>query len=1678
MSIESVLASADTSRVQAGGRSWYEPVVDFITAGLPGAVVSAAHSFYNTGAAVTRVFGSEAQDIDTAKVLTDLNENWGKYYQENKNVVDTVGFIGGALAPGGLALKGLKLLRTGTAAGTYRTVFGYTAAKEKFYLDAALKDISQAGGTVYSQLNKNKLLALAYGGADQALQAAVFETAATITMHASPMFEDESLKDIVWDMGKNAIVGGVIGGAIQGLIQKGIYKQAGKLVESTGRKYNTLPGFPESTLGLGDQLMQFHEAFQALPDSVLSSDTSLKFVYKIHGQEHPVDLSTEKLYTTGLQATERRALQEFKSRITNAVSSDTSVGSAVASAFENIMAEGRSLKLPAEQIRQKLGDYLFGLEGFEGIGAAPINFDKEIAYITPGAKIVPGDSPQALFSATRVTNKDIGYRIVGNLSDARSVVVGTQGVVSVKDAILQGYDIIQHGPKGTVVINPNSAIFKIARSLDDENNMRTVFNTRTMMTSESAIPTIADIATGQKPLTEPTITGVSAGNQFFRFSPGTFNSAANSVEITARHLWATKIESLRKITIDPTDFSVLDQMVQKPEILGDGIFIGNANEATSLEGLGMPLREYVLQQKVNTARKLFAEAEVARTEVDKLRANLRVPPAELLDKATLHPQEVAYRLNVEQKWLQQLIERDYDVRGLNTKDAFRPLESYGTRENVVFVYNGATKQKLMQGSFVDAEAAFQERKYVAHQKRMEASNAVLGQHAEKWWDIAYDTLKRTADALGAGPRGFAFSNADYNDPLRAMLQDSGKNVSNVALLRGDEVTGRLRPFAQKILDDSRAGAELSAVTTKARLTTEKLTLVELDGQKRLVDLEGLKNYQTEQARAQRLGKTVTPEFKVNIELSDPVFNFLLEHQNIHVKQLNERKILAAAAGQPIHWDPEALYLPPIDTRRVPYFAFVRPVEGKAFATSEVGMLTARTAEELKELASKVGSDYEVIYKADTERYFKAKGDYEFSRALNQPSLDPFMRKQGKLGDFLPSMDGKSVLDDYISYHMRKEQQIVRDAVELRYADIFSELKWLSGESTKAETSKMQFLGKIMAKRIEDPFNDYIKLGLNISKESEFTLWHQANEFVDALGSRAYKAVERAFGNAQKNAITWEEANNELDRMGLGRPFESIDAYTAAFTGQDRNLIKSAVAKGNMLLATFGLRLDMANAMINVISTPMMLAAEVSAIRKLMATEPAMMEKFTGLTSVVDPANKVAVPTTKKMLLEAVRSYFTPEGKALVSGRFKDIGVIRTILEQHQQMIEDLALVPSVSAGKYSAQVDKALEFGAKWTGNNFAEDFTRYVSGHVMKQMTDVAVEAGKMSVKEQNAFISIFVNRVQGNYIASQRPIAFQGTIGAALSLFQTYQFNLFQQLFRHISNRDMRSVMTMGGLQTTMFGLNGLPMFDAINTHLIGSANINEQHYDAYTFAVQAGGKELGDWLMYGTASAFPIFSEKMPSLFSRGDLNPRHVTIIPTTPTQIPIVEVGSRVVSNLINTAKMIGSGAGVLPSLLFGLEHNGVNRPLAGIAQVLQGASTTSQGSLISSTSDFSAIATSARILGARPMDEALALNANYRKEAYKAADRARIEDLGVTVKTKIRNGSLTEDDVLELQARYAAMGGRIQSFSAAMQRWTTDAQYSVLNKVARAQTSQYGRYLNEIMGADELPDALSQGQQQ
>ncbi|HEY9664811.1 MAG TPA: hypothetical protein V6C65_40750, partial [Allocoleopsis sp.] len=111
------------------------------------------------------------------------------------------------------------------------------------------------------------------------------------------------------------------------------------------------------------------------------------------------------------------------------------------------------------------------------------------------------------------------------------------------------------------------------------------------------------------------------------------------------------------------------------------------------------------------------------------------------------------------------------------------------------------------------------------------------------------------------------------------------------------------------------------------------------------------------------------------------------------------------------------------------------------------------------------------------------------------------------------------------------------------------------------------------------------------------------------------------------------------------------------------------------------------------------------------------------------------------------------------------------------------------------------------------------------------------------------------------------------------------------------------------------------------------------------------------------------------------------------------------------------------------------------------------------------------MLGAKPLDEAIALQQIYRQKDYDAMTREKLESLGTAVKTKLSDGQMPDDDELHsFMANYAKAGGRIENFHSAMQRWMIDANKSLINQMASKLSSPGGRNMQMLMGGQMMED--------
>lgn len=1666
-----VVIASDTIDGQQG---FFSRLGDAATKGVSTAAISGALSVYNTALDYA---GKEA--VDTGRTIREYDANWGDYYQDNKDAVDFAGFVGTSLIPGAGGMKALKLAQSGEALGAVGRALNLTSSRKSLYFERAMSELAKSGGTVTSAVTSAKRAQLGWALADQTLTSAAAELAIVGTMNDSPIFEG----DDYWDFAKNVATGALFGGAIGGLLEhagtRGILKQAQLKIEGNRRLFDTV--FDPVKLGLskGDETAIFAENIVKLPDDFFNTN----FTFDLGGKGRTRVLDTGDAFKAVRTRAEKVAIDSLAMRFNELAEGGEVTGQAMFKFIADKIKQGRATGAASEQLVDEIQGYLQGVKRVS-------NLAEDAAIAKPPKQFFVTDSPKGLddlFSEVRGkgTGKQAYYLKTDDPRQIKFGSVARLGFESADEAFEAGYDAV-FTKAGKLNINPKSQV--IMRTPDQALNNKFFLDLQTGSLTDDAVVTAADLMKRAGDFTHLGSTGIKIGKKLFEQAESVGSSLKTpALDSTARFMWARELEDkfFTNKTIAWNDFALLDRAKTLPlkyqasdlvkVRLEDGRLI-SLQDVTSSSEFIQGLKLDFLQKELGSQVKGYDIRQIANT------------------------------INAERQWVEDAIASNF-AQSKQLLAESRDLSAFFKPQTVQVEYDLGAKQAIYSGGAVGPNhysTAVLGHHYNLRIRQNEGNNAfgaVLGEDAQRFLDAPADLIQGVSEQ-GAGAKVFGASNADYGRQAELFVQDTGKQTALVSQKLRDATIHELSPVINAVRDSVDASAELGVLTTALRRDARRYYLVRDDalGTSRLVDREAVKILESGKAdsiddaidmvRASgSVDQKIRGEYKItNREVAD----FFDSSTGLNAERVQKQTALLNASGISRELDARAVYVPPVDTRRYPFFAFVS-AKARIGASTDLAMITAKSEEQLRQLASKVGDDYEVVFKNDVTKFKKAQGQYDYSMQINESQVNSAMQRQGILGDFFPETRAENVLEDYVRWHGNASDNLVRSAVQVKHRQFFSELEFLSEQYQSASTSVAKGVGAAFRKGIADPFGDYIKTALNISKQGEFPLIDSLNEFVDKIGTKAYSALDDIWaefrGSKGKDLVSLQRANDLMEEAGLGTPYKTMEDYLVANEKVPKNLIKTSFQKVNLWLATTVLRFDFANSLVNVISTPIMLGTEVASIRGLVEKDAALSGKLSELMTVRIPGQTAAVPSTTKLLGNAIKNFFGPEKAALLQ-RYKDNGDIREVAALYHEVLDDLAYVPNRSASDWSSKVDRAVEKGATITGNNFSEQLTRFISADVMRQISDPLVAAGKMDLKEQNAYISSFVNRVQGNYISSQRPVAFQGTTGAAVGLFQTYAFNVLQQLFRHMENRDRRALLTFSGLQTSIYGMNGLPFFDAINQHLIGSASGNTGHQDAYSF-LPAANKEVGDWLLYGTASAFPLFGEKAPALYSRGDINPRHVSILPINPLDIPAVSASIKLVGSIAGFGKQVAQGADVSSSMLQALEHHGWNRPLAGFAQVLAGQTTTGKGSLISSANDLEtttmlsriperliSFGGASRIFGARPMDEAVALNNLYRNKSYEAMDRAKIDALGQAVKTKLANNQMPDEEEMEdFMSTYAKSGGRIETFSGSLQRWSRDANSSIVNQLSQKTGSSYGKKMQSLMGGEPLMDYNSLAQE-
>lgn len=1653
---------ADNFGVASDSKSIFDSTKDFLAMGVPIAVHSAMLSFYNTGVEAANWFGNKTglyegniEQESMEKDLQNADESGDllSYYKQHEQGLETLGLIGGSFIPGGAAVKALKLMEEARLPGALARATNLLPGRiQTSVISRSLNEINEGNATLYGNIGRDKLKAIALGFGDQALQGAAWELATVATMSANPTIDKDDLGDIVSHTFSAALLGGTIGGSIEGIMVNKQFKNVLRTKEMEEKLFEVSTRLGIGNYLAGDKAAELLTSLDAIPEA-----TSISAKTKAAQTVQSGLLEAEKIIKGIVPSGDGFLAKQFVTTL-------------------------RRMKVDMKLPNEYLYDMLARLGKIQRVGDNSSDFNPDVFYINKFSQNEnPGLSELISSAPSERAELSLPYKykdtaqgrkpIISRFAAVADDIIAPNAFLTQKEAFEAGSDIYIN-KKLEVTVNPDSEI--ITRTARPGESRKLTDAEEEVYRKTGSLPTgssplygasvyfnLSDGSVGNRAFAvagdlassiSPTNVGLRIGDNYVSkqsIEGGYDFKNLSTIDSSARYIWARDQKLPEGTTIKYQDIPLLENA---------------ALDFEKAKAKGIKFEDHTGQ-----ARDL---PDSQGTFLGEVRHQKNMLIADLMTDPKTASKEIAIKANVPEKYLLNSGALDYSP----SPDSFMPSpDRFKIPNSVKLSYDISHATHDPDGMIARGSLDVQYRINLAKQQ---AQAVAANFFKDKFAQMLINMNAGDADARGAGP-GFAYaSNADYLSAAQK-AEFTGAQVNQFILDKNNELASRIAAVHAQVSLKPQLGAELATLTNILRRTGERYVFVpreiseakgfsrdvlaleksvKYDKTGNIVDWDRdylpESNAQNTWINGDKLGEGEVKGQANWYQLSPEVANYGKTHIQINDERLIHHNNWLAAQGINHSINLGAWYAPPIDTRRFPFVALVRELPGAGSSSSSVGSIVAEDAKSLEQKVAGLQDRYEIFFKGTTKKYHEVLGDYDYNMNLVENSVDATLKREGRLSDVLPDLRGDTNLNEYLNWHQRQNTRLVRNMLELANGQLFAELRAIGERYTLAETSKF---GKTLAyftRTAENPFNSYIKTAMGISPKTEYSLWQDANEKSEAFFGTAFRAAKETFGAASKGIISFEDAVNMTKAFGLGNPYgdaiEGMKNYGIATKLPPERYLTKFVSLANSALAATIIRLDSFQTMINAVSTPVLLASETNAaIKKLTQVE------------LPDGSGRL-VPAPTRPMFRAVQDYFGQTGKDLLDKYHTwNVGV-RKLTSDYHELLDNVTLVGNDTIDKIQQKMQNIVRIGAKLTLSDRTEEFVRFVAART----ADIIFSEAGFTGTDLQAQVRTFVNRVHGNYVSSQRPVMFQGPIGQALGLFQTYQLNLMQQVFRHVENGDGKSLAILFGLQSSLFGLQGLPGFQAINTHIVGNAANNPDHSDFYSGFPQLFDKKLGDYLLYGTVSNW-----LGTGVYTRGDIQPRQITILPVNPLDYPAVSAGIKFTSNLLNTAEKIKDGGNLLNVITQGLEHNGISRPLTGLSQVVQGYTTTTQGSLISASNDWFSLTSAARMAGSRPLDEALTMDALYRKTAYQAKDNARMQQLGEAVKSTLVKGESPSAEQLEkFASQYAASGGRVENFGRKLLEWSKDANTSVANKIYMNLKSPLNVNMMKIMGGKELPD--------
>lgn len=511
-----------------------------------------------------------------------------------------------------------------------------------------------------------------------------------------------------------------------------------------------------------------------------------------------------------------------------------------------------------------------------------------------------------------------------------------------------------------------------------------------------------------------------------------------------------------------------------------------------------------------------------------------------------------------------------------------------------------------------------------------------------------------------------------------------------------------------------------------------------------------------------------------------------------------------------------------------------------------------------------------------------------------------------------------------------------------------------------------------------------------------------DETVKPLLGKVTRKEDGAIEIAGNKKIDYKKFNEELDKRNIQYPWKALDEAQAKEMGYFSieaapDTFKRLIYGGNALTATLALRFgEIAQPLVNAMSMPILTG---------LAIAQKMPETFLGVqksTANVMPA---------QIMYEGIRAMHSPKFAAL-NKRWEEHGMFKPMVSE----VTDVMRATRRFDKGATAAVENLLDskfVNIMSSPADLTESLTRKVA------MNTGAMLAKRLYPELNEAGITIFardfMDKSIGNFHAAQRPVMFQGTLGVALGLFQTYMWTMGQSVYRHLEHGNYKAIGKAALTQSSIFGAGSLPGFDAVS-NLIAD-RFSDDNVDLVTGTYRATGDKLGDFILYGLPSNLPIGA----SFSTRGDISPR----FPLSPEQMVSANFVSQAANSVMQVAGAVDTQSQDIPrAFAQALSLQSISRPIARGAELASGYSITGRGNTVQTPEEvwtFQGVA--ARVLSTRPLSEQKLRDADHLNHTYGAMDRDNREAAMKKIKTALRNGSLNDDLMADTAETYFRHGG-------------------------------------------------------